>query len=153
MALPNVFTKEVSEEIVNRINKLTPETKGLWGKMSVSQMLAHCAVTYEYEYEPTKYKAPGGFMKFILKLVLKPIVVNEKPYKKNSGTGSDFLVKDDKNFAAEKERLIGFVRKTQELGAKHFDGKTSHSFGPLTSTEYNNMFYKHLNHHLSQFGV
>ena len=92
-------------------------------------------------------------MKFILKLVLKPIVVNEKPYKKNSGTGPDFLVKDDKNFAAEKERLIGFVRKTQELGATHFDGKASHSFGSLTSTEYNNMFYKHLNHHLSQFGV
>ncbi|MCJ8164098.1 hypothetical protein MKJ04_04535 [Pontibacter sp. E15-1] len=29
----------------------------------------------------------------------------------------------------------------------------SHSFGRLSSQEWNNMFYKHLDHHLSQFGV
>jgi ectoine hydroxylase-related dioxygenase (phytanoyl-CoA dioxygenase family) len=54
---------------------------------------------------------------------------------------------------AEKERLIGFIRQVQALGAQHFDGKESHSFGVLNSKEWNNMFYKHLNHHLEQFGV
>ena len=46
-----------------------------------------------------------------------------------------------------------FIVKTQFLGASHFEGKESHSFGNLTSSEWNNMFYKHLNHHLEQFGV
>ena len=43
--------------------------------------------------------------------------------------------------------------KTQELGEAHFEGKESHSFGPLNKTEWNNMFYKHADHHLTQFGV
>ena len=50
-------------------------------------------------------------------------------------------------------RLIDYINRTQQLGENHFDGKESHSFGPLTKTEWNNMFYKHLDHHLAQFGA
>ncbi len=45
------------------------------------------------------------------------------------------------------------MNKTQQLGENHFDGKESHSFGALNSKEWNNMFVKHLEHHLKQFGV
>ena len=41
----------------------------------------------------------------------------------------------------------------QELGVSYFENKESHSFGRLTIKEWNNMFYKHLEHHLTQFGV
>jgi len=63
------------------------------------------------------------------------------------------VIKERKNFDEEKKRLIGFIQKTQQLGAEAFDGKENFSFGKLTSEEWNNMFAKHLNHHLSQFGV
>jgi len=49
--------------------------------------------------------------------------------------------------------LIDYIEKTQQLGETHFDNKESHSFGRLTETEWNIMMYKHLNHHLNQFGV
>ncbi|MDZ7604070.1 MAG: hypothetical protein U5K79_00455 [Cyclobacteriaceae bacterium] len=49
--------------------------------------------------------------------------------------------------------MIAYIKKTQELGADYFDGRASHSFGKLTRTEWNNMFAKHLDHHLGQFGV
>ena len=153
MALPYIFDNSVSENIISRINKLNPESKPLWGKMNVAQMLAHCCVTYEFIYEEGKHKKPGGIMKFILKLLIKPVVVSEKPYKHNSKTAPAFLMTDKRVFESEKNRLIGFIQKTQSLGAEYFNGKESHSFGVLSSTEWNNMFYKHINHHLSQFGV
>ncbi|MHA6250256.1 hypothetical protein ACXYMU_20140 [Pontibacter sp. CAU 1760] len=80
-------------------------------------------------------------------------MVGEKPYKRNSQTAPEFIVKENKNFEVEKNRLIAYIKKTQELGAAHFESKGSHSFGPLTSQEWNNLLYKLLNHHLSQFGV
>ena len=92
-------------------------------------------------------------MKFILKLLVKNTVVSEKPYKKNTKTAPAFLIKYERNFDTEKLRLINYILKTQQLGENHFEGKESHSFGVLTKTEWNNMFYKHLDHHLSQFGV
>ncbi|MCH5717102.1 hypothetical protein [Niabella hibiscisoli] len=48
--------------------------------------------------------------------------------------------------------MIDYLIQTQELGGAHFEGKESHSFGVLSRTEWNNMFAKHLDHHLSQFG-
>jgi uncharacterized damage-inducible protein DinB len=151
--MKNVFDKAVCDELASRINNLSADAKPLWGKMSVGQMLAHCSVTYEYLFEPTKYKKPSGFVKLMLKLFVKSLVVGDKPYKKSSQTAPDFIIKGDKNLEEEKARIISFIYQVQALGAQHFDGKESHSFGKLTTQELNTMFYKHLDYHLGQFGV
>jgi len=150
--MKNVFDEKDTSEIINRINKLETGTQGLWGKMSVSQMLAHLNVAYEYFYE-NKYKKSGFFKGLLLKWVIKPIVVGYKPYAKNSRTSPEFLMTDEKEFEKEKTRLIAYIDKTRELGESYFDNRDSVSFGKLTVKEWNNMFYKHLNHHLDQFGV
>jgi len=150
--MKNIFDKTVSEEVIGRINLLNVNSKPKWGKMTVDQMLAHCNVTYEFEYE-NKHAKPKGFKKWMLKTFVKNIVVSEKPYKKNGRTAPEFLITSEKDYIKEKERLNSYIAKTQELGSNYFDNKENHSFGKLTKTEWNNLFYKHLDHHLNQFGV
>jgi len=41
MEVKNLFDPVVKQKIIDRINKLTPQTKQQWGKMNVAQMLAH----------------------------------------------------------------------------------------------------------------
>jgi len=150
--MKNIFSKEDSATFINRINQLQSDSKPVWGKMNAGQMLAHCNVTYEMVYDNIHPK-PNAFMKIILKLLVKNAVVSTKPYARNGQTAPQFLIKNDRNFEIEKERLINYIDKTQVLGEKVFEGKESHSFGKLTSEEWNNMFSKHLEHHLMQFGV
>lgn len=150
--MKNIFSKEITEEVIERINKLTKDTQPIWGTMSVAQMLAHCNVTYEMVYT-NKHQKPNAFTRWILKTIVKRAVVSEKLYKKNSRTAPQFLITDQKDFLEEKKRLEDYIIQTQELGKAHFHGKESNSFGKLTSEEWNNMFYKHLDHHLTQFGV
>jgi len=150
--IKNIFENEVTAELIERINRISPEQRPSWGKMSADQMLAHCNVTYELVYD-NKHAKPGAFKKFMLRLFVKNLVVSEKPYKKNSMTAPEFLITDTRNFEKEKERLITYINRTQQLGEAHFDGRESHSFGTLTKNEWNNMFYKHLDHHLKQFGA
>jgi N-acetyl-anhydromuramyl-L-alanine amidase AmpD len=152
MPLPNIFTQEVGDQIIERIQKLTPQSEAKWGKMNVAQMLAHCNIAYELSLE-NKHAKPGFITSLLLKLFVKKAVVNEVPYARNSRTAPVFMVVDEKIFEKEKERLIQYIRKVYHMGASAFEGKMSHGFGPLSSTEYNNMFYKHLDHHLGQFGV
>ena len=152
MALSNIFNKEESNKVIQRIYGLTPNTQPQWGKMAVAQMLAHCNVTYEMMYEDIHPK-PNAFVKVILKLLVKNKVVSETPYQHNGKTAPQFIIKETKNFDLEKQRLIDYINKTQALGEDHFDDRESHSFGVLTKTEWNNMLYKHINHHLTQFGV
>ena len=56
------------------------------------------------------------------------------------------------NLANQVAELIDYLTKTHSLGAHHFEGKDYHSFGTLTSKEWDMMFTKHLDHHLQQFG-
>ncbi|TPE42393.1 DinB family protein [Pontibacter mangrovi] len=150
--MKNVFEPGTTEELLSRLDKLRPDLKPAWGKMSAPQMLAHCNVAYEMVYED-RHPKPGALKRYILRLFVKNIVVGEKPYKQGSPTTPAFKVSHDKDFQAEKERLTHYIRKTQALGPAHFEGRDSHSFGPLTAQEWSNMFYKHLDHHLRQFRV
>jgi hypothetical protein len=150
--MKDIFTKEVSNEIIGRINKLTHETQPKWGKMDVAQMLGHCNVTYEMDYT-NKHPAPNGFVKLMLKLFVKEVVVGAKPYKKNSQTAPAFRITDKRVFEEEKTRLIDYINKVQQQGRSAYEGKASLSFGSLSADQWNNMFYKHLDHHLNQFGV
>lgn len=153
ITMTDLFSSAGMMTFISRINNLTPQTKPHWGKMTVDQMLAHVNVAYEMLYEPGKHPKPKGLMKWILKKFVKKNIVNEKPYPHNMRTAPAFIIADHKNYEAEKKRLIDYLIKTQELGGPYFEDKESHSFGTLTQTEWNNMFAKHLDHHLTQFGV
>ena len=148
----NVFDIAVVNKLIERIQQLHANTQPKWGKMSVDQMLAHCNVTYEMAFE-NKHVKPSVLLQLILKLIVKKAVVNDTPYKHSLKTAPAFIIQDAKNFEEERNRLFDYIKKTQFLGATYFDGKASHSFGVLKKEEWNNMFYKHLDHHLSQFGV
>lgn len=150
--MKDIFDSQVTAELIDRINHLKPDTPALWGKMSVDQMLAHCSVTYEMAFT-NKHPKPNPIMRLLLKAFVKNGVVNEVPYKKNIRTAPVFIIPDRRNFEEEKARLINYLQHTLALGRDHFEGKESLSFGPLSSLEWNNMFYKHLDHHLTQFGV
>lgn len=91
--MKNIFTPEISEEVIARIHTLTPSSQPRWGKMSVDTMLAHCNVAYELVYEE-KHPKPNVFIKFIIKSFVKDLVVNEKPYKKSGMTSPAFIIKD-----------------------------------------------------------
>lgn len=152
MDFPNIFTEEVSDKMIERINNLSPESKALWGTMSVAQMLAHCNVAYEIHYD-NKHKRPNAFARFLVKIFAKKLVTGDKPYKRNIRTAPIFVIKDDKDFVTEKKRLIEYIDKTQQLGETYYHNKENLTFGKLTKNEWNNLFYKHLDHHLNQFGV
>jgi hypothetical protein len=150
--MKNLYNKEDVAQFEQRIHSLTPQTKPIWGTMNAAQMLAHCNVAFVMAFENT-YSELSAFKRFFLRLLIKDLVVNEKPYRKGSPTAKEFLVPAQQDFEAEKQKLIAYLHKTLELGASYFEGKSSRSFGPLTAKEWNIMFAKHLDHHLNQFGV
>ncbi|RYY71004.1 MAG: DUF1569 domain-containing protein [Chitinophagaceae bacterium] len=150
--MKNIFDKEVTDEVIARINNLSTASTASWGKMNVAQMLAHCCVTYELIYEPHKHPEPNWLMKKVIQLFAKSTVVGPKPFSKSLRTAPAFLVSAEQDFEAQKTRLINYLIKTQTQGEGYFEGKVSHSFGKLTLSQWNTMFYKHIDHHLMQFG-
>lgn len=152
MKTQNIFSTAGSNELIARINKLTANSPAQWGKMDVSQMMAHCNVTFEMAFDEN-FKKSSPFVRFILKNLVKKGFVNEKPLKKNSSTAPEMLIKTPKVFEIEKEKLIENLNKAVSKGEAFFDLKDHPGFGVMTKEEWNTFYGKHLDHHLSQFGV
>ena len=152
MALPSVYNSKTTQETIIRLNKLTNQTQPLWGKMNAAQMLAHLNVSYDLAFEKINPKV-SLFTKLIMKLFVKKLIVSEKKYPQNSRTAPIFIIANDRDFEKEKMLYIENINETEKKGSHYFEGKTSASMGKLTSVEWNNMFYKHTNHHFEQFGI
>ena len=151
--MQNVFDAKDAQEYINRINNLTPETQRKWGKMSVDQVLAHLNVAYDLTFTSEKFPKPSFIAKFLLSRFVKSKITNEIPYKQSLPTSPAFIIADERNFEEEKAKLIGNIQRVQQLGREAFEGKENINFGKMTAQGWNNMFAKHLNHHLDQFGV
>jgi hypothetical protein len=152
MAYPSIYLSSTTEELFRRINQLNPQSQGLWGKMTVGQMLSHCAVPYE-QILGLNTLQPPLLMRIILNLFLKKSMVNEVPYKQNLPTAPSFIRTEQYDVAIEKERLKDLIKTIHEMGSEKLARTPSLSLGKLTATEWNNLLYKHLDHHLQQFGV
>lgn len=152
MNLLNTFDPATTVSTLNRLDKLSNTTKPQWGKMNAAQMMAHLSIPYDYAYGKKENK-PSFFGKLMLKLFVKNTVVGDKPYSKNSRTSPDFIVADERDFEKEKARLIANIKETEAKGTAYFEGKDSGAFGKLTSRQWSVQFYKHLDHHFTQFGI
>ena len=151
MFMKSLFDPEVTREMVDRINQLTPGTKPLWGKMKVDQMLAHMQSPLRVALGEENLKK--GLMGFLFGRIAKKQLVKEEPFKRNLPTAPSFIVKDERNFEEEKAKVIDLIQRFSKEPGEKLDTRVHPFFGKLTADEWNVLHWKHLDHHLRQFGV
>ena len=149
MEVKNLFDPAVKQEIIERINKLTPQTKQLWGKMNVSQMLAHVQMPIRIAYGTHRPK--GSFILRVIGPLFKSKLWDKVPYKHSLPTDPTFVMTGiEKDFEKEKDAILELIHKfTNESIA----GDRHPVFGKLTKENWSKATWKHLDHHLQQFGV
>ena len=96
MEVKDMFDPAVKQAIVDRINKLTPQSQRKWGKMDVAQMLAHVQLPISCAYGTHKVK--GVFFMRVLGPLFKSVLYNKKPYKQGLPTDPTYVIDDAKNF-------------------------------------------------------
>lgn len=149
MEIKNLFDPVVKQEIIARISKLTPESQRQWGKMDVAQMLAHLQIPMEVALGTNTVKG-NWLMKLILPLFKKRLY-DQTPWKQGLPTDKSFVMTGrEKDFNTEKKQLLEKINQFSEaaiVGEKH------PVFGKLTRENWSKATWKHIDHHLRQFGV
>ena len=147
--MKSLFTPETYQETIERINTLNPNAEAKWGKMTVSQMVHHCQAPLNIMLQKEDY----GLKPFwLVTLFFKKSLYNDKPWRKNLPTAKQLKVETDKDFDAEKSQLLSLVQEAHEQKDKT-DWQPHPSFGKFTAQQWGQLQYKHLDHHLKQFGV
>ncbi len=150
--MKNIFNEADKNELLQRIEKLTPETKPLWGTMNVSQMMAHCANAAKMPTGDVMTKRVG-FPLSLLGKMFKGTILGEGPFRKNSPTAPELKITDAREFAQEKANMIAAIKKLAEGGENAVKNDVHPFFGKMTAKEWGRINYKHPDHHLKQFGV
>ena len=149
----NLFDAKVANQVKTRLEKLEPQSGRRWGKMTAPQMLAHCSVSLQWavgELVPEKGALPTRLMGRLV----KPMVFrNEDPLRKNSPTAKSLIVADERDLGTERDRLSGLIDKFVAGGVAGCTRNPHSFFGKMTPQEWAILMYKHLDHHLRQFGV
>lgn len=150
--MKNLFEVARVEEVKQRIAQLRPNSERVWGKMNPGQALEHCSRGMEMALgEKTP---PRVFVGRVLGWIVKPKVTgNDEPLRRNTPTAKELVVRDERDFGTERARLWGLIDRFAAAGPA---GCTKHPhafFGRLTPEQWAILMYKHLDHHLRQFGV
>lgn len=149
----SILQAEVKQQLINRIDKLTPDSKALWGTMEVNQMLAHLndAVKIALGMKPSVNK--GNFITNKIVFPIMTYVFTNWP--KNLPTAPEMAQQykgtPAKDFYTEREFLKKMIDIFEEREAEKI--KEHPLFGKLSKEEWGHLLVVHFNHHLKQFGV
>jgi hypothetical protein len=149
--MQNLFQPEAAAEVISRIDKLQPTTQHQWGKMDVGQMMAHCSATLDAA--SGRVVLPRLLIGRILGPFVRHVFTNDKPFSKNGPTHKNLVIADKRDFAREQEQLKVKVQQFHDGGEAQCTKHPHAFFGPITPHEWATGMYKHLDHHLRQFGV
>ncbi len=122
--MKNLFDAARVEEVKQRIARLRPDSQRQWGKMNAPQAVAHCSRGLELALGDLR--PPRVLLGRIMGPIIKPKVC---------------------------ARLYGLIDRFVAAGPKSCTTHPHSFFGPLTPEEWAILMYKHLDHHLRQFGV
>jgi len=140
-----------AEDMLRRIHLLRADTRPLWGKMSPAQMLTHCQISLRLASGELRLKRK--LIGILFGGLARKQLTADKPFKHNLPTAKEFRVSDPRDFALEKANLIARIQQFQQGGAKGITQDPHPFFGRLSVAEWETLQWKHVDHHMRQFGV
>lgn len=147
--MKSLFETDTFAEILDRLGKLEDGIQPAWGKMSVGQMAWHCQIPLKVAIKnsPPKKKPNPLYRWFFQKSLY-----SDKPWRKNLPTTSFAKAREPKELGDELPKLRALVEEFHSLkDREHWNPHPI--FGEFTPLQWGQMQYKHLDHHLTQFGV
>ena len=148
--MKNILNEADYSEMTNRIQELSETNARLWGDMDVQQMLFHCTTQLKIALGDISHKRQGP--SYMRSKLGKWLLFSNIPWPKGAETPAKMNVKTASNSFSDietgKKELLNYlerVRQQKNLNEHPF-------FGELNRKEWARLTYKHLDHHLKQFG-
>lgn len=148
--MPTLNDHTARTTILARLDRLSPEAAPRWGTMTAPRMLAHISDSFRMAFGELSVAAKR--VPLARHFPIKHLVLYVLPFPKNAPTAREIISRMPDDFDVERSR----VRQLAERMDGSVTGVTyaTHPiFGALTPREWGVLGYKHLDHHLRQFGV
>jgi hypothetical protein len=137
------------EELLDRLERLTPDATARWGTMAPLQMLAHLADWMLMASGEIKTAARIH----VLRLPpLKQLAIYWLPFPKGVPTSPELIGRAPSEWSVERGSVRERIESFEKLYSKA-QWPEHPVFGEMTPTAWGVFAYRHMDHHLRQFGV
>ena len=149
--MKTIFDPSNCEDLLRRVDTIRAGSERRWGKMTASQMLEHTARALEVA--TGRKPAKQAFLGRLISWKFRKGFVGETPFPQNAPTNPAFIVTYEPELASGREKVKALIRELHAGGEMACDGRVHSFFGRLTGVEWGVTQYKHVDHHLRQFGA
>lgn len=147
----SILDQKVVAEVIERISKLNVEDSAHWGRMTSTEMLAHCNLAHQSILKAPPAEKSGGLKRWLAKIVFLNVM---KAFPKGAKGPQRFDMKgkvDVALFEEEKSKYKHIIGKYAKLD--HKLAGYHPRFGALSHKEWGIFVWRHADHHLRQFGL
>jgi uncharacterized protein DUF1569 len=151
MEQPSLYDAPTFTTIAGRIEALSEDSPAGWGQMNPAQMCAHCAEVQEVSNGKPLVGTP-----WVVKLMgpfIRRMVLGPKPFARAIRTHPQYEIEHGQDFAEQRDRLLAALKRMNDEGPEKASESVHPLFGRMTADEKGWAMYKHIDHHLAQFGV
>jgi hypothetical protein len=137
------------QSLLDRMERLTPQAKAKWGRMTAPQMLAHVAdwmLMANGELKAAAKKRPLRYP------VIKQLVIYWLPFPKGVPTAPELLSRKPAAWASEQAALRRYMQSFGNVDPKGASPEHP-AFGKMTYSLWAVLGYRHTDHHFRQFGI
>jgi Protein of unknown function (DUF1569) len=151
MSKRSLYDRHQFEVMLSRLSSVRADSRRQWGSMDVAQMLAHCQVPMRVALGEVTLKR--GLIGVLFGGMARRKLLADKPWSHDMPTAPEFKKTGPHDFGREHEALLELLRRFSRGGRSGLTKEPHPFFGKLTTEEWDTLQWKHLDHHLKQFGV
>ncbi len=149
--MKTLWNDEARSALIARINRLTPDTRPLWGRMNANEMVAHVTQGMKMGLGELETRPRKSVFRF---WPLKHLFVYWIPFPKSAPAPREVVTRGKD--VAEWSAAVADLHATFErfaLRARNDQWPVHPVFGTLDGKAWGALGWRHLDHHLRQFGV
>jgi hypothetical protein len=137
------------KRVLARLEHLSTDRKPLWGSMTCAHMIAHLAdpiktALGEKEVQPKRSPLSNP--------ILRHLIIYWTPWPKGAPTAPEYVHSGDENLEEGMAELRNALDRFIAHG-KDAPYEAHPAFGQISGKAWGRLTYRHLDHHLRQFGV
>ncbi len=151
----NIFDPSARDEVLSRLQKLTINSQGRWGKLSATQMVRHLTEACRMAFDEIPMPDRSNFLTRTIAKWL--FLSNIKPPGREKGKIKTFpeinivelklLMSDIEKEKADFAAIIERITNTEKLSNRHT------MFGKMSRNDWGYLTYAHADYHLTQFNI
>lgn len=148
--MSDLFEPTSAAQILDRLSRLHAAQPALWGKMNAAQMLTHCQAPFSVYFGEIKLRQ--SLIGLLFGRIAKRKLFADKPWPRGLPTAREFVVMDKREFEEERRKLAAQIGRFS-CSSIQLQAPKHPFFGKMSAQEWSRFAYRHLDHHLQQFGV